>query len=1049
MACSNMSCLMIGCGVTNIAEYAFQQCTSLTNVMIPSNVTSIGFETFASCTHLASVRIENGSISIGPAAFESCACLTNVTITNGLGSIGTSAFAYCTSLGNAPIPAGTTSIPASELVGCSRLTNATIPGSVTSIGEYAFAGCVSVASVTIPSSVTNIADDAFQNCAGLKDVYCQGNAPAGDSTVFAGVNSGIVYYLEGTTGWGPTFGGLPTEVWLPLSYTMQNGAVTITGYSGSDSSVIIPGTINGVPVTIIGTGAFGNLPHLTSVTIPGTVTNIGNNAFENSPGLTSVYFQGNAPSIGTNVFSGDTKGTVYQSPGTTGWGPTFGGLPTAVWIQFTYTTHDGTITITGYTGSGGSVTIPGTINSLPVTSIGDNAFENLTRVTSVTIPDSVTNIGASAFEGCASVSGITIPDGVTTIGEGAFAGSGLTNATIPVSVTNIGEGPFADCESLTAITVDAQNSFYSSTNGVLFDKAQTALIQYPGGIGGSYTVPGGVTNIGDYAFADCTGLTNVTISASVTSIGNDAFENCPGLTGFYFQGDAPSADSTVFSGDTNGIVYYQFGTTGWGSTFAGLPTMLFPFNYTTQNGAISITGYMGSSGSVTIPGTINGLPVMSLGEGAFENQAGLTYITIPESLTSIGDYAFDNCISLTNITIPGGVTNIGDYAFDNCTSLTNFAIPGGVASIGVDEFYNCTNLVSVTIPAGVTNIGDYAFNNCISLAGVTIPDGVISLGNFTFSNCASLTSITMSNGITSIGLDEFYNCSNLTSVTIPAGVTNLGDEAFANCYNLSSLYFLSNAPSVGSDVFESDTNATVYYLAGTTGWGSNFDGLPAEGVQGSLTYSLNANDTITIVGYTGAGGAAIIPATIGGLPVASIGYLAFYGAGVTSVTILDGVTNIGDDAFYDCESLTNVTIPSSVASIGDQAFLSCYGLVGVFFSGNAPSVDASAFEFDAPTVYYVPGSLGWNDFSTNTGLSALPWNLVIPAENAGFGVQNNQFGFNINWASGQVIVVEACTNLANPVWTPLQTLTLTNGSYYFSEALKTNSPGRYYRIISP
>ena len=119
--------------------------------------------------------------------------------------------------------------------------------------------------------------------------------------------------------------------------------------------------------------------------------------------LTGVYFQGNAPSADSTVFTSDDNATVYYLPGTTGWGPTFGGLPTALWDQqvpFNYTTNNGTITITGYTGPGGAVTIPDTINGLPVTSIGDYAFCNCTSLTSVTIPNSVTSIGDEAFSYC-------------------------------------------------------------------------------------------------------------------------------------------------------------------------------------------------------------------------------------------------------------------------------------------------------------------------------------------------------------------------------------------------------------------------------------------------------------------------------------------------------------------------------------------------------------------------------------------------------------------------------------------------------------------------
>ena len=234
------------------------------------------------------------------------------------------------------------------------------------------------------------------------------------------------------------------------------------------------------------------------------------------------------------MFSGDNNATVYYLPGTTGWGPTFGGLPAVLWnppVPYNYTINNGTITITGYTGPGGAVTIPSTINFLPVTSIGDYAFYE-TGLASVTIPDSVTSIGEGAFLNCLNLVSVTIANGVTSIGGDAFYGTSLSSVTIPPSVTDIAEGAFAGCASLTAITVDNQNSSYSSTNGVLFDKTQTTLVQYPGGLGGSYTIPNSVTSIGDDAFANCS-LTSITIPNSVTSIADNTFYGCTSLTNVY------------------------------------------------------------------------------------------------------------------------------------------------------------------------------------------------------------------------------------------------------------------------------------------------------------------------------------------------------------------------------------------------------------------------------------------------------------------------------------------------------------------------------------
>jgi hypothetical protein len=297
------------------------------------------------------------------------------------------------------------------------------------------------------------------------------------------------------------------------------------------------------------------------------------------------------------------------------------------------------------------------------------------------------------------------------------------------------------------------------------------------------------------------------------------------------------------------------------------------FLYTPNaNGTVTITGYTGPGGTGNIPDTINGLPVMAIGDDAFYNCARLTRIAIPDSVTSIGIGAFWECTSLTSVTIPNHVTSIGRGAFNGCASLTNITIPDSVTSIGEDAFsdcfsltsvtlpsritsigrltfQNCLCLTSVTIPDSVTGIGDLAFDDCTSLANITIPDSVTSIGGWAFGSCHSLTSVTIPShltsiagfafsgcglihltipdGVTSIGWGAFSVCTSLTNATIPNSVTSIGDHAFDGCASLIGVYFWGNAPSLGGQyVFYNDNQATVHYLPGTTGWGSTFGGRP-------------------------------------------------------------------------------------------------------------------------------------------------------------------------------------------------------------------------------
>ena len=197
--------------------------------------------------------------------------------------------------------------------------------------------------------------------------------------------------------------------------------------------------------------------------------------------------------------------------------------------------------------------------------------------------------------------------------------------------------------------------------------------------------------------------------------------------------------------------------------------------------------YEGSATDLTIPATLDGYSVTSIGGLAFASRTSLTSVTIPEGVESIGNGAFRDCASLTSVTIPEGVTSIGTDAFMNCTSLASVTIPEGVPSIGDHAFYNCTSLASVTIPEGVTRIGLYAFVDCTSLASVTIPEGVTSIGDYAFMNCNSLESVTIPEGVESIGPYAFMNCNSLESVTILESVASIGDDVFAGCSNLKTL----------------------------------------------------------------------------------------------------------------------------------------------------------------------------------------------------------------------------------------------------------------------
>jgi hypothetical protein len=483
------------------------------------------------------------------------------------------------------------------------------------------------------------------------------------------------------------------------------------------------------------------------------------------------------------------------------------------------------------------------------------------------------------------------------------------------------------------------------------------------------------------------------------------------------------------------ILTITFGLAGRLSASWPLPPLLLltlpavvqaQFSYwDNSNGTCTITGYTGPGGDVSIPDAINGLTVTIIGLSAFADTS-LTSVTIPASVTILGEQAFADCFGLTRVYLQGN--------------------PPGVAFQGVFDYFNPIGVpvydpASVYYLAGTSGCGAtyaglpaFLWDPESQVAYLTTNGSTTVTGYLGPGGAVTIPSALNGLPVTGIANGALASCASLTSITVPNSVTNLADDAFASCASLTGVYFQGNAPSVGTDVFEGDNHATVYYLAGTSGWGPTFAGLPTM-LNWAAQYNYTAmGGMVTIVGYNGPGGSVTIPGTIYGMPV----------------------TTVGDEAFYYCSNMTSVTIGGNVASIGDGAFSRCLSLTNAYFLGNAPAFGAGVFDYsrkgaaalwDPATIYYLPGTTGW---STNfAGLPTALWTPQVQTSDASFGVRNNQFGFTINWASGMPVVVEASTRLANPTWTPLATNTLASGSVYFNDPQWTNYPGRFYRLRWP
>ncbi len=454
--------------VTSIGWGAFDGCFSLTTITIPESVTSIGKEAFFNCKSLASIDIPEGVTSIGSQAFYYCSSLTSINIPESVTSIGNYAFSGCRSLTSIVVAEGNVVYDSRNgcnaiikinsnalIVGCSTTI---IPDSVTSIGEYAFDSCSELISIILPDRVTSIGNYAFYKCSNLISVTLP------DS--MTGIGYGAFRDCSSLT-----------------SIDIPEGVTSIRNYTFDGCSSLTTVTLP-ESVTSIGDYAFYGCKSLASVNIPESVTSIGDRAFSGCSKLTAITcYAITPPTIDNDTFYNVEKSIPVYVPE-----DSVEAYKTAeYWSEFTNfqppSIASGTCgdNLTWRLTEEYELVIGGTgdmynyrygnapwyeyremINMviLPdgLTSIGNQAFNDYSNLTSINIPASVTSIGEYAFSYCNNLTSITIPEDsqLTSIGHEAFYNcSNLVSITIPASVTSIGASTFNGCSSLASITSKA------------------------------------------------------------------------------------------------------------------------------------------------------------------------------------------------------------------------------------------------------------------------------------------------------------------------------------------------------------------------------------------------------------------------------------------------------------------------------------------------------------------------------------------------------------------------------------------------------------------
>lgn len=445
----------------------------------------------------------------------------------------------------------------------------------------------------------------------------------------------------------------------------------------------------------------------------------------------------------------------------------------------------------------GSLTVPETLNGIPVTAIGDKAFSQCYYLTDVTLPEGITHIGDFAFEDCTDIETLTIPGTVTSMGCNPFIGT-----TIHLQLA----GSNTALEQQGAFLLDRETKrlicFQSSPEGTEEDPAPLVISTGTREIGDyafshsdavQVVLPAGVQKIGQCAFQRCLSLQSVTLPAGLTDIGDHAFQRCSKLEEVNLPDSVTHLGRNPFAGSPVTL-----------SLSASHPALELRADVLIERSTGKLLSFpcVGSEPAYEIPVDIREIGEFAfayckdlftltvpanveIAENAFYRNEAIEEVTLPEGLTVIRENTFWGCINLKTVEIPGSVTEIGAFAFNCCQAMETLTFPKSLVRLGEGAFQGCLALREVTVPSAIGIIPARAFDACIRLERVEIQEGITQIAPYAFYDCEMLQAVTLPESLTRIDRYAFYRCAILENITIPAAVNRLGDEVFGMCPKLT------------------------------------------------------------------------------------------------------------------------------------------------------------------------------------------------------------------------------------------------------------------------
>lgn len=934
LGCSNVEKVKIPGGLIKIGERAFSGCSSVVEINIGEGVESIGRLAFDECSALKEIVLPDSIKSIEYAAFSSCCSLEKVTLPSKLTEIADWLFSECISLSQVNFPDGLLSIGDSSFNGCSALSEIILPDKTKKLGAGAFSKCNGLNFAILPSSIEYVGGNAFFESK-IEKIYIEGshdislwavNWNKENRRVIYGfekyvINDGIIYgikenfavVLEQPGETEASVELLDFVIWKDKIYNVKVIADNAFSWNKNLTDIVISGNIEKIGdnafshcsllrnvdfgqhsrLKSIGEDAFSHCSSLDKMVLPESIVSVGENAFGCCNRLSMLYCEATEKSVvcGYNWNHNDYHGKK-RCPVV--WNCKHNDIADDGFVYYVadngirYAIKEGVAVIIQHEFVRGDIVIPAFIRykgeDFCVEKINHDAFKCCELLKSISIPESVKSIGDHAFSGCKLLSRVIFAENSALESIGCYAFYDcleLTRIFIPENVSYIGKGAFDTCQSLVAIDVDNNNKYYTSMEGVLYNKEISELIKYPiAKIQDVFIMPDSVVRIYSNALVHVK-FRKIGLSRSLIYLEHIAFGWCDNLTEIYIPENVKHIGDYVFAGCP---LLKEIIVDEKNQSFRSIEGNLY-----SKDGKKLVRYAIGKQvEKFHVP---EGVRIIAV--GAILGAKHLKKIDLPLGLIEINKQAIDGCSGLSSITVPATTTYIGYWGFENTVTVDIesdkfLKVWGGEIGISCskkDKVFKCNGLcVKKSKINNITSNENFDY---------VVHDGKAVLTKYKGNEREVIIPSTIDGySVVSFGSafskkidfkDTEDNLRKIKKIVIPSTVEVIGPCSFNACKELVSIEVDKNNlcfSALDGNLYNKDKSVFISYATGK----ADVSFSVPDGVKEIYPFAFS------------------------------------YNASLREIILPQGLNSIGHHAFECCWFLRYTVIPESVEYIGEQAF---------------------------------------------------------------------------------------------------------------------------------